>query len=551
MARRLLTILLACVTAVMSAVIAVPGGAHGTADRAAKRERVTIKVDWPAAPVAGRRVVVHVRRNVARPTTLKLERLGPRGRRVLRTRRVSSRDATFRLRAPGNRTVLRVVSTTSTTRAQSAKAFGPLPPRRHATRRYGQGPLRAAISGQPLSLSFRGKRGQLVGFSRPGSSCDRVVLRRQGASKPRRGIGVGDSRVWRLPRSGRFTFRTSPCWWKPATRSLQLVRIRKVPVPVDGPRVKVRVRRAFTDAAVIRTTLAERIAVRSWTSTRAWSVVVTPSWRRASGVRQSPAMLPVDGPVHDGAWLRGFDSGEPVEAGRYLFVPKTTTRVTATTPVRVDATLDGPEVTVGDDGITGRERIIRFDAQAGDLVYSTQLNRSESGVNIELADAPGQLVWDFGRGSGWIVPTTGSHELRITSGLATATEPTLALRVRRARRLPDLVVGTSRTFEAQEPGQWVSAELVQPADQGPVGTFAASAVAMTGPWSAVVATQRTPSCPPGPNTPNGCFDYTFSTVIPTALSASLTLFPWDPIYVVLRTPPGATGSVDLAVTSQP
>jgi hypothetical protein len=508
-------------------------------DTAARLARPTLKVtvDWPAAPVRGKRVTVHVTRPGTRPTTAELQIRVGREWATVKRKTVSTRTFVFRPVASVNRYKLRVVLPSVSSRGYAAPVPAPL------VRRvgYAAGPVRHRVSGQQLTLLLAGTRGHHVELA-TGPGCRTTRLRApSGTVVPQR------AGMWRLPRTATYRVEVVPCWGSDVAYA-DLTRVRLVPLAVNAVPVLLHRRDGVADVAAVTVPKSGRVLVRGWqTGTRAWSTITCPSGTRVSSYDRSPTHLVAGQSLYD-----GFHSCAVVP-GRYLFRPAVSDlKASVSTPVAAAATPEGPAVTLGDGGVPGRERLFTFTGTAGSFIYpEPALPTVAVGGAGWLTGPDGATVGDWNYHQGWLLPRDGTYTLQVTPGTADAEAGApVTMRVRQAVTLPPMRYGTPTRFTVDEQDRWLVASVAVP--WPPYShQFAASGSTMSGPWEAIVGFPTTNYCGPGPG-PNGCGDNFFTTV--NQATPAATYRPWagsTPSIVVLRPAGAVTGGVDLTLGPPP
>jgi hypothetical protein len=490
-------------------------------------------VDWPTAPISMKRVTVHVRRpGVGRTTTRLEQQVGSRWVTVVR-KKVSARSFVFSREFESGRVRLRVVLPHVTSRIYTAPLQAPLVRRVD----YADGPVRANWSDRVIALVFKGRRGQVVDLTtvRPEQSDDCTADRLRGPSG--KIIAAQRPGMWRLPRTATYRVEAVPCWagWI-SSADLTLVR-RLVPLDLNAAPVRLHAGNGVTDVGVVTVPRTGRVMVRGWDGTdpsRRWQSITYPTGLRLSG----PTTLEAGKSFSD-----GYHSGV-ITPGRYLFYPDTDNlKASASSPITTSITPEGPAVTLGDDGVPGREREFTFTGTAGTFVYPDSAHPQSAGG---LSGPDGGWVGDWHYGEGWLLRKDGQYTLHVApSDADTEAGTPVTVRLRQAVTLPPMQYGAPTRFTLDGSDRWLVATIDVP--QPPyTHRLSASESTMTGPWEAIAGSSVTYRCGPGPG-PNGCGDNFFTTVnqdTPTAPHR-----PWgsNPALVVLRPGAGVTGSVDLTL----
>jgi hypothetical protein len=520
------------------AAVAVPAGTAAAPTTVRARQSLEVKVDWPKAPVAGKLVTVHVQRPGVGPTTTRLERqFGSQWETVVH-KSVSARSFVFRVKADSSRYKLRVVLPHAISRAYVAPQPAPLVRRVE----YADGPVRTTVPGRQIALLFAGRRDEVVELAteREDPHGCRVTRLRGPAGKI---IAPQRSGLWRLPRTATYRAEAVPCWGM-SIPAADLTRVRLVPLDLNAAPVTLHARNGVADVAVVTVPRTGRVMVRGWHDEDAgnwWSSITYPT-----GLRMFPVGRVLD--LEVGKSLSdGFKSGV-ITPGRYLLRPaKDGWKASASTALTTSITPEGPAVTLGNGGVTGREREFTFTGTAGTFVYAETARPGWSiGAFSGLYGPDGARVGDWHYGEGWLLRNDGTYTLRVTPGDVDADAGTpVTVRLRQAVTLPPMQYGTPSRFTLDGSDRWLVTTIEVPR-QPYLHRFTASGSTMTGPWEAIAGAATTNHCAPGPG-PNGCGDNYFTTVNQDTSTASHHSSGMNPALVVLRPGAGVTGSVDLTL----
>lgn len=519
-------------------LLSAPATAADDAPRRA--DRPTIRVDWPAAPVADKPFTIHVTRAAGGAATAVLQqRIGTEWIELTH-KRVTTRTFTFQRAASANRFVVRV----QVARTSSRPATAPLPTALRKDVRYADAAIHPRPRGRTVTLALDGRRGDRVALTTRGggpTACTTQTLRGPAGVVDRDRYGY-----WRLPRTATYTLRLVPCpaygWTK-----IDLDRVRLVPLAVDAPPVALRHRDGVLDIASLKVPATGRVMVRGWDVDYPWSQVVDPSGQRVRFYGSSLTYFEAGESFHNS----NSDVLGPVTAGRYLLVPDDDfVTASATTAVRAAITPEGPSVTLDDAGLVGRERGFTFTGAADTFYYpETALPDARSGGGGELVGPDGAVVRDWNDQRGWLLPADGTYTLYVAPSLADVlTDAPVTVRLRQAVMNGHAPIGSTSRFTAAEAGRWVVATTDPPTFQN-ARNLVSSGSTMTGPWQASLRSPSTPRCVPDPRGPLGCGDALVGVVDQSNPTGGIYV-PFtvaEPGLLVLQPGSGVTGSVDLAI----
>jgi hypothetical protein len=521
------------------AAVAVPAGTAAAPTTVRARPSLEVKVDWPTAPVAGKLVTVHVRRPGVGPTTTRLERQYGSGWETMVHKSVSARSFVFRVKADVNRYKLRVVLPHAISRTYAAPQPAPL------VRRvgYADGPVRTTVPGRQIALLFAGKRDQVVEVATDSEGphgCRTTRLRGPAGWI----IAPQRSGLWRLPRTATYRAEAVPCWGFSIVNA-DLTRVRLLPLDLNAAPVTLRARNGVADVAVVTVPRTGRVMVRGWEGAdprHRWDSIIYPTGLQLFTYGSVVPDLEAGKSLSD-----GFNSGV-ITPGRYLLRPaKDDLKASVSTALTTSITPEGPAVTLGDGGVTGREREFTFTGTAGTFVYpETARPGWSTGAYSGLYGPDGGRVGDWHYGEGWLLRNDGTYTLRVTPGDADADAGTpVTVRLRQAVTLPPMQYGAPTRFTLDGSDRWLVTTVEVP-NQPDYPRFAVSGSTMTGPWEAIAGAATTNYCAAGPG-PNGCSDNYFTTVNQDTPTASHHPWGLNPALVVLRPGAGVTGSVDLTL----
>ena len=538
---RRLGVALTTLTLLLTAAVTAGASADVTPGRE-RAQSTKIRVDWPSAPVQGKKFTVRGGRTDGDPADVVLQARQGTEWVPLERKRVTGRAFKFRLEAPYNRLRVRVRVLDGS--APSARSTAPQVAAKVKRIDYADGPFHPKPSGRVMQYRFDGKRGHRVALTTRGggpSTCTGERL-----TGPTGTVDRSVNGLWRLPRRGTYTLKVSPCWgW--STSRVEIDRVRLVPLAVDGDVETLRRRAGVVAWAVLRLPTSGRVMVRGWEAGYPWDRIVRP-----------------DGTVmrYQGSSLTYFEAGrhfrnssgtgaEPLEAGRYLLVPETSRLdAHASTPVAATITPEGPPVTVDGAGVPGRERALSFTGKAGTFYYTGQrLPATEQGGGGELVGPDGDRVSDWNYQRGWLLPSDGTYTLYTAPGVDDARSSTdMTVQLREAVMQAHVPANAAAHFTVTEPGRWVAA-TTDPLSWSTARTFTSSGSTMSGAWQASLRWSFSPRCLPEPRGPNGCGDY-LSTVIDQDHPSAEIFFPYSvtsPNLIVVEPAVDVTGGVDLQV----
>ncbi len=525
--------------------------------------RPTIRVRWPRGGTKGKKIRVRVNTHGAGWVNARL--ITSEGANVDKHRTTTRSTFSMSFKATSARAAVRVqLHRVSNGRliSSSKAAYSPLPRRRTEWRSYRDGPVRALRPGQLIAVRFRGRAGQLVDYRTPAGGADRVRLVGPGGRVSSLAASAGTS-IWRLPRGGIYTLRTSHCHrvkcYAEAIKSLQLRRLHRKAIPINGDAVTLRAGRRSAQVGALRPR-GERVLLRR-TRGSAFDVAVPDG--RIPRSRSSRVVIDPQGrlstyagsPVTHAPYPT-IAQGQPDTSGAsFLILPAKlgrAVRMRASTPLPASALeIEGPEVSA--TGPTYRERLFTFTGEAGTLVYPPssypyQRGRLEAPIEGDPTEWTGNNthVSPYDDGAAWLLPATGTYRLYVwePQGGTTTT-----MRVRRATDVGALSVGgPPLTFPAVTAGQWafatVDIDTVRPS------RLTASAVSANGAWEAVLAPTRSWG-PCSRYGPQDCGVRTYARVSDTTLSAPVDYWFGGEHLLVFRPAPATSGSVDLSVEATP
>lgn len=503
--------------------------------------RPSIRVDWPTAPVADKPFTVRVTRATGGTATAVLQqRIGTVWVDLTR-KTVTTRSFTFQRAASANRFTVRVAVAGNVSRPATA----PLPTALRTTVRYADPAIHPRPRGRAVTLLLDGRRGQRVALTTKGggpAACTTTDLR-----GPRGLLARDRYGYWRLPRNAPYTLTLVPCPAFGFTK-VDLDRVRLVPLTVDAAPVALRHRQGVQDVGALQVPSTGRVMVRGWDVDYPWSQIIVPTGQRARWYGSSLTYFEAGQNLHNS----NSDSLTRVTAGRYLLVPDDDfVTASASTAVRTAVTPEGPAVTLGDDGVVGRERGFTFTGAADTFYYpETELPGRESGGGGELVGPDGALVRDWDDQRGWLLPADGSYTLYVAPSLADVlTDTPVTVRLRRAVMQAWVPAGATVRLTATEAGRWVVAPTDPPRFEN-ARHLVSSSPTMTGPWQASLRWPFTPRCVPDPHGPLGCGEPLTALVDQSTSTADVFLPSSSPFpgLLVLQPANGVTGSVDLTVT---
>ena len=415
----------------------------------------------------------------------------------------------------------------------------------------GHKPVRAS-SRDRVRLTFDGRKGRLVHLARWAGTetCGRRVLKKaNGATVKQWAPGY-----WRLPRTGTFTAIGKPCRTQEKTRvKLQVRKVVREDRLLEQETTTVGTNRRVTHLVPFRIVAGQR----AYIDGPGVQALIHPD-RTVTHV--SPAQTFV--PVQDAA-ASPARSDVPSPPGRYFVEVAPGARVELRVSVVRTAVVDGAPVVVP----AGQYAHLSFTGTAGQWVYAeiTSATTGEAayrnraynviqGVDYFLpavqVECPGGIV-----GSCQVVQLPADGTYAVSVPISEGDDLDVSVRVRSAvRAAPATVDGPAVTYTSASPGQWVVGDLPElPRDEsgGSGVTMAISnATGALGDWRVRAVSGYGP-CRQGLD--NECFNVhgaNVSTLSPTSTTAPL---PWDTFanqaVAVLAVLPGATGSLDLSLTS--
>lgn len=525
--------------------------------------RPTIRVRWPRGGTKGKTIRVRVNTHGAGRVQARL--ITSEGGNADKRRTTSRSTFSMSFRATSARAAVRVQlhrAPNGRLFASSKAAYSPLPQRRTEWRSYGDGPVRANRAGQLITLRFRGRAGQLIDYRTPARGSDRARLVGPGGRVS--ALAASNSTdIWRLPRGGVYTLRTSHCHrvkcYSEATKSLQLRRLHRKAIPVNGDAVVLRAGRRSAQVGDLRPR-GERVLLRR---TRGSGYDLAVPDGRISRSNSSRVVIDPQGrlsnyagyPVTHPPYPTVAEEQPDTTKAAFMILPAKlgrSVRMRASTALPATALqVDGPEVST--TGSAYRERVFTFTGDAGTLVYPPssypyQLGRLEAPIEGDPAQWTDNntRVSPYDDGAAWLLPVTGTYHLYVFEPQAGTTT---TMRLRQATDVGAIGVGAPAiTFPAATAGQWAFATVdiatVRPS------RLTASAASTNGAWEAVLA----PTWSWGPCSrygPQDCGARTYARVTDSTLSAPVDYWFGGEHLLVFRPAPGTAGSVDLMVEAKP
>lgn len=249
--------------------------------------------------------------------------------------------------------------------------------------------------------------------------------------------------------------------------------------------------------------------------------------------------------IHDGVEvLRGRGIGGTLltaHAGtRFVLVAHGDQTVYQTMADTYETTVDAPALSLSPGSVPHQDHDVEFNALAGTWLHAEVLRpRDDLDTTPHLIGPDGRLL---GVGPAFQVPLTGRYRLVVP--------PTAQVRIRTIQVLPDPMPldGTPVSLTLGSPGEWVLANATFP----PGTSYQLEAVSDTtsGRWFAEARSLEVVHC----GGALGCGDGLYAAV-DAAHRVSSPVYgygtePWR-FVVMLRTEPGTTGSVDLALRPLP
>ncbi|MCP3420536.1 hypothetical protein [Nocardioides pinisoli] len=422
--------------------------------------------------------------------------------------------------------------------------------------KLGHEPVRATTA-HKVRLTFTGRKGQLVNLARVDATeqCGGRVLRSGGKT-----VKPWAQGYWRLPRTGAYTAINKPCRTQEKTKvRLQVRKVVRQDRALPGERSRAGRSTKVTHLVPFRV-LAHQVAH----VTAGTFDLIRPDRSIARGLGgEDTSYLVSDqpGPMR-------YDRPSPV--GRYFaeVAPGTEARLSITQlqPVAVD----GPAVTVTRGAADNVSATLVFTGEAGQWIYPELTSGTSDPTETRwwtaqtldvLGEFPARVggVCPGGDQTSFCpiiqLPASGTYVMNVLNapGYGTAVQ----VRVRSAAlAAPAAVDGGTVTYTVPTPGQWVVGELPELPRQESGGSGAtvtlSNATGPLGDWRVRTVSGYGPCNPSvdmvrcfGIHEPPNAF-----TMSPSALTSPA---PWDafanPAVAVLAVPPGATGSLDLTVTS--
>ncbi|MDR7253219.1 hypothetical protein J2X46_002204 [Nocardioides sp. BE266] len=421
--------------------------------------------------------------------------------------------------------------------------------------KLGHKPVRATTSTK-VRLVFEGRKGQLVNLARVGATdeCGGRVLRSGGKTVKHWAQGF-----WRLPRTATYTAINKPC--RGAAKASVKLQVRKV---VREDRLLPDSSTAVGSSTKVTHLVPFRILAQQIAQVNAGTFdLLRPDRsivRNVGNDELAHLVSDMPGPMR-------YDQPSPV--GRYFAVvdPGTTVSlgVTQLQPVAVD----GPAVTVTRGTKDNVAAYLVFTGEAGQWIYPELTSATNDPTEVRwwipqtldvLGESPAaaRATCPGGDQTSYCpiiqLPASGTYVMNVINGPGYGTAVNVRVRSA-ARATPATVNGSTVTYTVTNPGQWVVGELPELPRQASGGSDAtvtlSNPTGSLGDWRV-----RTVS---GYGRCNAsvdfaaCFDIhapaNAFTMTPTSLTSPA---PWDAFehssVAILAVPPGATGSLDLAVT---
>ncbi|MDR7252727.1 hypothetical protein J2X46_001703 [Nocardioides sp. BE266] len=403
---------------------------------------------------------------------------------------------------------------------------------------YGDGSVKVP-AGRRAAISFEGRKGDLVSLDDNAALPARLY--RAGHKVPKT-WGAGG--LWKLPRTGRFTFR-APTY--SADRRVGLLKARVHEVAVDGRRVRTpRARRGYIDLAAFDLDRGDRVTVddgrfdkriyyRNGTSDAFRGNLLL--------VRTGHAARTNDG---------GYTGRAKVRPGTVLVRVRSGYRVSVAAATKIATTPDGAAVSLTPAHALAREYAFTFTGTAGQLVYLEQTDGSALPSYYQVLNRFGAEVQPTHGSQDFLLPADGTYELSLVTEEISAADPA-TLRLRLGVRLGDLVPdGAPTTFALDGSGSHLYSLATgagirleaTPSDLGPSEY-----------WTLGMGPRHITTCSPDSADSLGCGEYpaiNLSYDLTSANSWNLLPLANDAVAVVAPAP-GATGSlsVRLRTTTTP
>ena len=420
--------------------------------------------------------------------------------------------------------------------------------------RLGHEPVRATTADK-VRLTFEGRKGQLVNLARVAATeqCGGRVLRRGGTV-----VKPWAQGYWRLPRTATYTAINKPCHGEKQRIRLQVRKVVRQERAVPG-----KPSRAGRSAKVTHL-VPFRVGAQQVAHVNAGAFDL---------IRPDRTITHVPADEREAFYLvRDYDGpfryDRPSPVGRYFAEVPPRTTVSLHVQQLNHAVVDGPAVTVVQSPSDSSSTQLLFTGEAGQWIYPEVTTGSDDPAAArqwltQVRDAFGEFPARVGAACPGgdqqsfcpivRLPASGTFVLDVLSGPGSATAQ---VRVRSAAQAaPATVDGDTVTYTVRTPGQWVVGELPElPQDAsggsgatvtlsnaaGPLGDWRLSTVSGYGRCNPSVDMVKCFAIDEPPNA---------FTMSPTSLTSPA---PWDAFehtsVAILAVPPGATGSLDLAVT---
>lgn len=413
--------------------------------------------------------------------------------------------------------------------AAESVAAAPKEPVRRSVE-YGDGAVKVP-SGRKAVISFEGRKGDIVSLD---DSAARPARLYRAGHQVRRTWGAGG--LWRLPRTGRFSFR-APSY--STDRRVRLTKARVHTVEVDGSKVRIpKARRGYIDLAAVSLRPGHRVAVDDgrYDNRLYYSDGSSDSfWGNIILLRTGDPARTDDG---------GLSGRTDVVGGTVLVRVASGHRVRVASAAEATLTADGPPVLLAPVRKAAREYTFAFTGTAGQLVYLEQADGSALPNYYQALNRFGSRIVAADDAQSFVLPADGTYELSLVTDRIWSGDPA-SLRLRLGVRVGDLVpdgAPTTFTFDgrgsrlyslATGPGIRVEAT---PADLGP-GEH----------WRLLMGPRQAYRCQPDPSGPLGCGEHPYvdlSDLKPADNALFGAPMPADAV-AVATVAPGVTGSLSV------
>lgn len=343
-----------------------------------------------------------------------------------------------------------------------------------------------------VQLTFRGKKGQFLNLALWAKGYSSWWLRPPCASwELRRNHKVIKAKApgyWKVPRTAKYVATVKPCQRLAARAQLRRVVVNDA--VLDGAITKVGKRRDVTHLVKVRVPGGDVVSARGTDDIK---YVILPD---------ATTIVPRWG-GNDLALEAGRPAGvpkTPSTTGRHYLVTDPGAQLNISRAVKQVAQVDGPRLSLTNQGAPARKHLITFSGQAGQWIYPELTGADGRTVpagskavfvngpdlayitNAILTRCPGEAtVTECNQlvEGPWQLPAAGTYRMTVTVPGSTGAD-TFGLRLRAAAVADALTVdGPAVTYTASSPGQWVIGAIPDSATHTTIATISSVSAALT------------------------------------------------------------------------